>query len=443
MAMTLDHGASYPNFTPASPKLMRRMNLDAVLQTIRSGGTVSRLDIAAATRLSKPTINEVLRVLLEAGYVREELPSDNEATNRRPGPRPRMLALRADFGHVLGIDIGANKILVLVADLSGTIVASVRRPIGEENRLNLETLLAEVCSAVEAALGSAEISASSLKATVVGTPGVINPSSGRVSLAPQLPCLEGVGFGQLLAGYLPNQMAPTIVENEVYLSLLAERWRGAARTITDALYVQIGYCIGAAILIGGELHRGACGAAGEIGYLPLFTDGGRATDGRGPFEWAAGGDAFARMGREVAATRKGKLLREMAGNDDIDAVTLFAAAQRGDAAAKEIIDDLVSRLAVGIATAAIILNPEAVIIGGGISRAGGLLIEPLEARIRGLVPVPPRVFLSRLGEEAVALGAVHVALGAVDESILSSLSLELSGPLPRSEKRAGGLPITS
>jgi predicted NBD/HSP70 family sugar kinase len=218
-----------------------------------------------------------------------------------------------------------------------------------------------------------------------------------------------------------------VVDNEVRLSLLAERWRGAAQEIDDALLVQIGVGIGGGVLFGGEVYRGAGGAAGEIGYLPLF-DPEEPTNGLGPFEHAAGGTAFARLARRAAGGRSTSLV-ELAGGDPgaIDAETVFAAAAQGDEVAAEVLEELLDRLARGIAAAIVVLNPATVIVGGGISRAGERLREPLEERIHALVPVPPRVILSQLGDEAVALGGVRLALQEVEQTLFDFAALEVVG----------------
>ena len=121
---------------------------------------------------------------------------------------------------------------------------------------------------------------------------------------------------------------------------------------------------------------------------------------------------------------------ELAGGDPdaIDAEVVFAAAARGDEAAARMLDELLDRLARGIAAAIVVLDPSTVIVGGGVSRAGASLLEPLEARIRALVPAsPPRIVLSSLGDEAVALGGVRLALRRVEETLFDFAALE---PVP-------------
>ncbi|MFN0153225.1 MAG: ROK family transcriptional regulator [Gaiella sp.] len=399
------------HITAGSPRLLRRLNAAAVLQAIRAGGPISRAELARTTGLSKPTVNSAVELLLEAGYLTERLAGVG-ADTRRPGPRARLLTFRSDLGHVVGIDIGANKVLVVIVDLAGEVLASVRRRTGPLERMGADPLVDLVIAVADEAIESTGIDRGNLRAVGVGTPGVVDPETGRVTLAPQLGGWEGIH----LAGRLePSFPCPVLVDNEVHLSVLAERWRGSAQEIDDALYVQIGVGIGGGILVGGGLYRGAGGAAGEIGYLPLFDDE-TGRDGLGPFEHAAGGTAFARLGRTAAETGESPLLLELAGGDAeaIDAELVFTAAARGDTAAQRIVDELLGRLARGIAAAVTILNPSTVIVGGGVSRAGARLLEPLAERIAELVPMPPRVVLSTLGDESAALGAARLALQDVE-----------------------------
>ena len=390
-----------------SPRLLRRLNAAAVLRTIRADGPISRAELARATGLSKPTVNGAVELLLESGYLTERI-AGLDVQTRRPGPRARLLSFRGDLGHVLGIDIGANKVLVVVADLTGEVIGAVRRRTTASDRQTAGTLLDLVGAATDEALATAAVDRSSLQAVGVGTPGVVDPVSGRVTLAPQLGGWEGIRLASRLEPAFPCSV---LVDNEVHLSVLGERWRGSAQGIDDALYVQVGVGIGGGVLIGGDVYRGSSGAAGEIGYLPIFDDDAE-RGGLGPFEHAAGGTAFARLGRRAVAAGESPALLELAGGDPdaIDAEVVFAAADGGDEAARRIRDELLQRLASGIASAVTVLNPSTVIVGGGLSRAGERLLEPLERRIAALVPVPPRVVLSTLGDEAVALGAARLAL---------------------------------
>jgi predicted NBD/HSP70 family sugar kinase len=352
--------------------------------------------------LSNKTVNDVTEFLLNEGFIRDYSAAEDSQTRTR-GPVPRLFAFCADLGHVLGIDAGADKIVVIVADLAGNVVGSARRPTSSAKPVEI---LAGIRLAMASALAESQVDKASLKAVAIGTPGVVD--AGLIRLAPQLGDWAGVDLGHELDPSLP---CPVLVRNEAHLSILAERWRGAAQGFDDAVYIQLGVGVGAALMIRGEAYGGASGAAGEIGYLPLFHQSRVTHDGPGSFEAAVGGNAYARLGREAAATEKGAVLRDLAGGDPatVDAEIVFAAVRLGDPAARRIVETLTATLARGVAAAVVLLDPAAVIIGGGLSRAGDLLLEPLSRHLGRILPAPPRVLLSSLGSDAVALGAVRLA----------------------------------
>jgi predicted NBD/HSP70 family sugar kinase len=410
------------------------MNRALILDVIRTRGPLTRPQIAQATGLSKPTVNDVVEALVAAEYVSEDEPVvPGEGEPRRPGPRARTLKFRADVGHVLGIDIGEQKVVALVADLSGAVLATERRRL-RHDPAGHRALLAQLEAVADAALAGAGVARGTLRAIGVGTPGVVDPDTGRVTLAPQLPGWEGLELGTELRRRFD---CPVRVDNETHMSLLAELWHGAARDVRTALYVQVGIGIGGALLIDGELHRGFAGAAGEIGYLLGEEDREPPRFGAGPFEWAAGGRAYARLGRAVADRDDSGLLRELAGGDprSVTARTVFDAAARGDDDAAGIIETLAARLGRGIANAAILLNPEVVILGGGVAGGGDALRDPVERELRRHTPVAPRLLLSELGEDSVVLGAVRVAVDMADELIFSFARSRATPALPEPNER--------
>ena len=276
-------------------------------------------------------------------------------------------------------------------------------------------VLQTIRASIEEVTQSGQVRLSSVVAVGVGTPGVV-ASTGALTLAPQLPGWEGIVLSEELD---PRISAPIHVANEVNLAVLGERWRGAARDVHDAVYLHIGVGIGLGILMDGQLYRGGAGAAGEIGYLPLMDVTADVPVGVGAFEYAASGAAFARRGRAAARKPSGKRLRELAGGnaESVDAKAVFQAALEGDPVASGIRDELIELLARGTAAVCVVLNPTTVIVGRGLSQGGAALVKPLERRVRSLVPFPPRVEISQLGDLAVVHGAVRLALDAVDERL--------------------------
>ncbi|MGI8875479.1 MAG: ROK family transcriptional regulator [Egibacteraceae bacterium] len=393
------------------PRVLRHLNRNHVLRVVRESGPISRPAIAQLTGLSRPTVNDVVGELVRGGVVDDGF---TEPASARPGPRARLVSFRARAGHVLGVDIGGTKVVVHLADLAGTILATRRaRTAAARSRTDV---LRTVRDCADQVIAMAQIPLSSVRAVGVGTPGVVDPATGALALAPQLPDWEGIVLSEELD---PRLDAPVHVANEVHLAVLGERWRGAARDVRDAVYLHIGVGIGLGILIDDQLYRGSAGAAGEIGYLPLTDADADRPEGIGALEYAASGAGFARRGRHAAEKPGGERLRELAGGDPdaVSAETIFQALRDGDPVAAGITEELVELLARATASACLVLNPATVILGGGLSQAGAALAEPLARRVRSLVPIPPRLEISELGDLAVAYGAVRLALDVSDERL--------------------------
>jgi glucokinase len=407
---TWGHRTTMTTMLPAgSPTVLRSLNRSRILRLVRSREEITRVDLARQTGLSKPTVNKIVADLVDEGMLRE-IPLGHARPQRRSGPRPMLVAFRPEFGYVIGVDVGANKLLVQLADLSGRVIATQRQ--AAEGPRRAARVMAELRRALDAVLFRASVSPGAVKVVVIGTPGVVDPLTLRVTLAPQIPGWEDIDIAGRVGSWMPSRV---LVDTEVQLSMLAERWHGAGRGEDNLVYINVGIGIGAGILLGGERYRGATGAAGEIGYLPITPavdadpSGG---DGFGSFERAAGGAAYARLGGQAARGPGGARLMELAGDDAdaVDAETVFRAAAEDDPAAVAIVDELVGHLARGVAAVAAVVDPALVVIGGGLSRAGEPLRARLERGLRALLPRPPRIVLSSLGEEAVALGAVTAAI---------------------------------
>lgn len=409
--------------SPGSPPVLRRINQAHVLGAVRSSEVLRLGEIAKITGLSRPTVSNVLDELHDAGWVRflDEHP-EGRAGLGRPA---RMVQFRADAGYVVGIDIGAHRTSVIVADLEGTRAATVRRSTsGAHDR---QQLLATVRSAVREALTRSRVGRRAVMSVAVGTPGIINRATNTVVQAPGLP-----GWTSLnLARELHRSFHCAVhIENDVNLAVLGERWRGSATDADTVVFVSWGERVGAGICIDGRLHRGAGGAAGEIGYLnvldPTSTDVRADEEGRGPLERAVGAGAVVAMGKQAARRHAGPLRELARSGGDFDAAAVFAASMQGDAAARTVIDTVTARLARALAPLMLVLDPDVVVIGGGISRAGPSVLDNVRRHVHRLTLVPTPLRLSTLGEEAVVIGAVRLALSDVEHRVLPSLD----GPSP-------------
>lgn len=403
--------------TAGSPSLMRQLNLASVLNVIRTQGPLPRPELARATGLSMPTVKQLVELLLAKGYVDEVDPPVHLDLPRRPGPRPRFLSFRATLGYVIAVDTGADNTVVKIADLSGSVVSTAR--VAHREPADRQAALDAIRASVGRVLADSGVKRTDVRAMVIGTPGVVDPRTGEISLAPQIADWEGISLRTELADLAE---CPIVVENEAHLSLLAEQWIGAARNHPNVVYVQLGIGIGAAILIDGRLYRGSSGAAGEIAYIVNDADVGQPRESAaGPFEWFAGGDAFRRRGEMAAIGESGAMLLSLAGGDPsaVTAQIVFDAAAAGDPAALDVVTDILGRLGREVANIASILNPDLILLGGGIAKAGDTVLGPIREAVAQFAPRPPEVQLSDLGGDGSVLGAIRRAIDIADEATFS------------------------
>jgi predicted NBD/HSP70 family sugar kinase len=387
-------------YAAGTPSLLRAINERSVLELIRRRGPLSRAQVARETGLSKPTVSLTLAGLLGAGLVREV----GKATGGK-GPGAVLYELNPLAGWVVGIDVGREWVRAAIADITGSIVA--RRD--ERARVrSASTLIGQIGTIAHELAGEAGLRWKQVTHVTVGSPGVFDPVRGLVNLAPNLP-----GWGrQGLVEAVHEQLGPNVsFENDVNLAAIGERWRGHGRDVDNFVYLWVGTGVGMGLVLNGQLYSGANGAAGEAAYMPLGIDDPHDPTARrrGAFEEAAAGAAIVRVARTLGMT-----------SSPLTAKKVFAAARRGDPAASAAVETEAARIALGIATVAAVLDPELVILGGGVGRNGDLLLEPIERELREVSPFRPRVVVSALGEDAVLHGAVATALQAARDRVFTA-----------------------
>jgi predicted NBD/HSP70 family sugar kinase len=382
----------------ARPRLMRTLNEQLLLDRIRTSGPVSRSDLASASGLSKPTVALALASLERDALVQH--------AGRRVGGRGRsalLYEIRSDAGFVLGLDVGREFVRGAVADLAGVVRARRSRPARSSSGA---ARVRELAALARDLLGEAGVDGNApLLQTVVGSPGIVEPEGRALRLAPNLPGWERPTVLRDLRRLLG---AETTIENDVDAAAVAERNHGHGREVATFAFVSVGTGIGMGLVLDGKLHRGAHGAAGEIAFLPLA--GGpldpRDARRRGELESAASSAAVVR-----AARRTGARLRT--------ARTVFAAAAAGDSRAREIVAGEAAIVARALAAIVAVVDPELIVLGGGIGRAPGFA-EQVHLRLEELSPIVPEVRPSALGPDAVVDGCLAVGGEQLWERILSS-----------------------
>jgi predicted NBD/HSP70 family sugar kinase len=367
--------------TGQDPALLRRINSAAALAALHSHESLTLSEIARLVGVSRRTAEEVVDEHVSRGWV-AEVPVDPQRP-RAVGRPARRFRFRVDRGFVVGLDIGARSVSAAVADLSGTVLAEADAATTPAvPRLERLGAAAEVA---QRALASAGVDPQLVVGAGVASTGIIT-ADGVVELSTRIDDWTGVD----LAGVVQGQLGcPVRVENDCNVAAIAEHWLGTTRDVPDVVYVQTGPQLGAGILLGGRIHRGRHAAAGEINALPQLG-------------WSELRDQLDELqpvdGAPAPKTRPGSLRR---------------------AAVDALIERFADRLAVGIAAMVLTIDPDAVVIGGTMAEVGSALSVPLARSLAEWCERPVRVEVSTLGERAVVLGAVRIALDEVERKLFA------------------------
>ncbi|MEU1158371.1 ROK family transcriptional regulator, partial [Streptomyces sp. NPDC005918] len=311
--------------TGGDPSLLRRINSAVVLHALRAADLATLTEITRVTGLSRPTVEGVVEGLIEAGLVVESAADDGGA--RRQGRPARKYRFRAEAGHLLGLEIGPHRVAAVVADLDGKVLGTASKSVSEE--ASADDRLERVRTVVADLLRRTGIARSSLRAVGVGSPGILD-ADGTVRLSTALPEWNGLQLGERLRR---SFKCPVLVENDANAAAVAEHWKGAAADTDDVVFVLAGLSPGAGSLIGGRLHRGYGGAAGEIGALHL-------------------------LGREVTPETLLSTTDEPLHPLDEQAVAeVFAHARGGDERARAAVERFIQRLVHDVAALVLALDP--------------------------------------------------------------------------------------
>ena len=307
-----------------------------------------------------------------------------------PGRSARLYEVRPEAGYVLGLDIGHVYVRGALADLAGGVLASAA---ARSRASSVRGRVAELIALADGLCADAGIARADITQTVIGSPGVYDPRRNSMALTGGLP---GWDRPAVLADLRAAFGQSLVVENDVDAAALAERDHGHGRDAGDFAFVSVGSGIGMGLVMGGRLHRGMHGVAGEIAYLPMT--GGNGTDEddarrRGPLEAAASAPAVVRAARRAGL------------RGPVSAQRVFEAAAAGDERAAAVVAaeaELVARLLCCVVT---IVDPELIVLGGGVGQAPGFAAA-VTRELGRIAPVMPQVRVSALGSEAVVRGAL-------------------------------------
>lgn len=376
-------------------ELVRRANLHMVLQAIVEHAPVSRLELAELTGLSKPTVLNLVDELSAERLIRGSVHSTGTV-----GRSPQRYELDPTAGYVVGVDLGGSKARAAVADLSGAILHELEERTTTAGGPALTKQLDEL---VRRVVRESSAKWRRVRAVTIGSPGVVE-SDGTVNLAANIPGLDALPLGPGLQRRLRR---PVIIENDVNIAAIGELAAGAARECATFVVVSIGTGIGAGIVVARRLITGAHGAAGEVAYLPIGADpASPAGHRRGALEVAASGSGIQAILADELRSRTPSELTDTTLRAESTAREVFdAASALDDQIARAVVARHARIVASAILAITAVIDPEMVVLAGGIGSNPGLL-DPVRSAVAEVAPFPIRVETSLLGHRAGVIGAV-------------------------------------
>ena len=379
---------------PGALGSLRESNREKVVKALQTLGVASRADIARWTGLSRSTVSSIVGDLHDEGLVGDRQDGGREASGS--GRPPALIALDPAAGFALGIDFGKRHLAVALADLSHEVLGEQRVEMTDDYEAGEGMLRA--ADLVDRLLDDLDADRGRVIGVGMGIPGPVH-RTGPVGSSAILPGWSGTSPAERMADLLE---LPVRVGNDANLGALAESTWGAGRGSASVVYLKLATGIGAGIVIAGRLFEGAGGTAGEIGHTTINETGDICRCGnRGCLETYAGAAAIA------------SLLSRSFG-EQLDPEDVLSRAAEGDPGCRRALADAGRHIGVAVANLCNLVNPERIVVGGSMGRAGALLLDPLRESVT-LRAIPSagedvRIVPGELGERAELLGAVALVL---------------------------------
>ena len=395
-----------------------RQGPEALLRVLRTTGPATRQELMAGTGLTRAQIDQRLEALRELGLVEETVVALNTG-----GRRPRAITLRPRAGFVLTFCIGATGLVVAAVDLAGDLIDERRHTV-------------DVAEGPHAVLGHCVALGQELTAEIgaapwgigVCVPGPVDIDRGIVVSPPIMPGWDHFPIRDWVADKTDTACW---LDNDANATAVGEFRHGAGRTLRERVgemvYVHLGTGIGAGIIMGGRLQRGDGGGAGDVGHLPSpGADVACPCGNVGCLEAVAGGRALGRLAEQLATDERSPLLAEMRNQlpagATLDAAALARAAERGDSTSLEALRTAGDRIGEVLASVVSLLNPAQLVIGGGLSRSGDILLSAVRKSLYNrALPLASRDLLVR----RATLGDVGAAFGLAEQVLDGLFSVEL------------------
>jgi glucokinase-like ROK family protein len=391
-------------------KYINKLNKVKVLNLIRNSDRISRADIAKMTKLSAPTVSRIVESLMDVGLVNETGPGDSTG-----GRRPTLLKFSADNNFIIGIDLGTTNIYGVLSNLEAKIIAEKSCPTRVQD--GFQSIMARTSEVIEELKGQLGDKAGRIFGVGMAVAGLINRDRNIVEFSPDFHWHNVDVVGELSRWH----NMPIVFDNVTRVMALGEYCYGIGKQFKNFVCVNVGYGIGAGIIMNGEPLYGPKGMAGEFGHITLEKDS-RVQCECGNFgclEALASGNALTKAARSKIQAGAKSSLEDMCGNDlgNITAKMVADAAKQGDAVAWDVFNRSAEFLGIGIAGLINLLSPEAIVIGGGVAQSGDILFDMVRKTVnsRALNKISREVAIlpATFGMRAAVMGAVSLILNKV------------------------------
>lgn len=322
-----------------------------------------------------------------------------------------LLSLNMTRDTIAGIDIGGTKIVVALATPDGQVLTMSRFPTRVE--LGPHRILDHMLNEIEKMVEQSQVR---LLAVGIGCGGPVDLQRGMILSPPNLPGWDQFPIVELVE---KRSGVPVLLDNDANAAALGEHRYGAGRGLRDLVYITISTGIGGGVIVGGELIHGVGDGAGEVGHMTVLPDGPQCGCGaQGCLEALCSGTCIARRARErLLSGAQSAMTSMITGSDEITARMVAEAARNADQLAREIWEETIRYLAIGVSNIIVTLAPEAIILGGGVATAGEQLLAPLRQQVQQRVKILPaekiRILQAALGGDSGIYGALILAQQAL------------------------------
>ncbi|KUO52375.1 MAG: hypothetical protein APF76_04890 [Desulfitibacter sp. BRH_c19] len=312
--------------------------------------------------------------------------------------------------YFLGLDLGGTKIEAAVVDKKGNILSSSRVLTKAEDGSN--KVLKRMCDLLDEVLSTAGLRSKEISGLGIGVPGAVDQSHGMIYFLTNLPGWTNFPVRDYFQSYYN---IPVAINNDANAAALGEHFFGSGMGVKHMIYITVSTGIGGGIIVNGNILNGVWGSAGEIGHMVLEFNGRKCNCGsKGCWETISSGSAIAQALIDRISLGEKSFVTELVNLNDIKAEHVFKARQMGDKISIEITDKAMDYLGLGIANLVNIINPERIIIGGGVSKVGDLLFERVRNKVQELAYGPAgnvRIQRASLDDKTGVIGAAALAMG--------------------------------